>query len=159
MTERIHVPRRANLIPNSKLSFTSPQFRCSSAALFLLLQALLHGTPASAYPPPGLPTCVHHDTQDNPFLASKRGSMSYPTKTVAKRAVFDLIPHKVRIEKKTKNRNQVRSKYKKLELRDLIRHAFKNYYDNHRRSKDHQRRTTFTTSATNASTVQPLLLT
>ena len=158
------------------LSFTSPLFRCSSALLFLLLLASLHGTPLAyptypgypAYPEPGKTqdTCDHQDTQDKTFLSASEKE-AYPAKTVAKRSIFDLIPEKVEIveketemashhhhrkKKKRKVLSRARSKNKKMKLRHLIRNAFKSYY-NDKRTKNHKRQsTTFnTTTATPAT--------
>ena len=82
--------------------------------------------------------------------------MSYPTKTVSKRSIFDLIPYKVRkgTAHQKKNRkvlNRARSKYKKVDLRHLIRKAFRSYY-NHRRRKNHKRGTTTFATTANIST-------
>ena len=117
-----------------RLSVTSALSRSSSALVFLLLLASLHGTAAYPALSKTQDTCiVHHDTQEK---GRENEAILYPTKKVSKRAIFDLIPHKVRIlqkkaelatHHKKKNRkvlNRARPKYnKKEELRHLLRKA------------------------------------
>ena len=84
--------------------------------------------------------------------------MSLPTKTVSKRSIFDLIPHKVTIlmrgaapHQKMKERKvfPVRTKYKKVSLKNLIRMAFRSHFSQ-RRPKEHKRTTILDTIATTA---------
>ena len=80
--------------------------------------------------------------------------MSCLTKMVAKRAIFDLVPDKLRIlqketvlgaHEKKKNR---KSNYKKVEM---IRIAVKSYYNKRRTKLDLRSRTTFATTAASAN--------
>ena len=99
------------------------------------------------------------------LIETGKEAIPYPTKTVAKRAIFDIIPDKVRIvqketdmgahQKKKKKKNgkvlkQARSNCKKAELRQLIRNSFK-IHNNHRRRKGHMKRTPFANGATSAT--------
>ena len=86
--------------------------------------------------------------------------MSCLTKMVAKRAIFDLVPDKLRIlqketvlgaHEKKKNRKVLRgakSNYKKVEM---IRIAVKSYYNKRRMKLDLRSRTTFATTAASAN--------
>ena len=146
-----------------RLSVTSALSRSSSALVFLLLLASLHGTAAYPALSKTQDTCiVHHDTQEK---ARENEAILYPTKKVSKRAIFDLIPHKVRIlqkkaelatHHKKKNRkvlNRARPKCnKKEELRHLLRKALKSHY-NHRRTKGHK--IILAIAATNTNTAAP----
>ena len=143
------------ILPMKCCLCSSPLSRCSSALLFLLLLASIQGTPAPCHPAPEKTqdTSVHDETLRS---ASEKEAMSYPTKTVSKRSIFDLIPYKVRkgTAHQKKNRkvlNRARSKYKKVDLRHLIRKAFRSYY-NHRRRKNHKRGTTTFATTANIST-------